>query len=541
MTPTELNRLSSAKLRKLLQFKNVPGRSKLARKTQQVHALEGIVTEKDVKQLKMNVPCPREKKGYPSEKIQKTRGTPGKGKRINEPVGGMDVHRDCIMVAVASPAGIISEKKITNNQAGINDLLTYFIHHNVKSAALESTAEYWLKMFWKLSNAGMYILVANPLQTRAVQGVKTDTLDARRIALGFRDGRLKQSVVCTADQYVMRKLNRNAIKKTQEATKKANQIKAMLEMFDGTEWVHSLHKTNRGRRIISRTITLSDQQDILYVLTEGYATGPKQVTDTNTLLQWAKELTQFYTNMDTNSNYRILYAQLVEEYVHCQRRTRELRTKVVQCISKDTHMLKARGLLLTVPNVGIDTALTIIVELVDIRYVSTSKGLVKWAGLAPRVNQSGHRKRQTGRIYKGGNKWLRRAVWIVAKNCYAYHNKTGDPIGAFIDRLFNQKHKHYFTSVTAGARKLLTYIYQVLKQQKPFEEIFKVEHLKQLKKNRARKHRILQRILKDSSISELLPILAHALQDECVKLEQTDRQFALQVALKLGIEPYYPT
>jgi len=70
-----------------------------------------------------------------------------------------------------------------------------------------------LKAFWKLTEGCVKVLVANPLQTKAAQGVKTDPEDARRIAIAFRDGRLKPSVVCTPEQYSMRKLNRDAIKK----------------------------------------------------------------------------------------------------------------------------------------------------------------------------------------------------------------------------------------------------------------------------------------------------------------------------------------
>ncbi|MHA1253727.1 MAG: transposase [Candidatus Helarchaeota archaeon] len=40
----------------------------------------------------------------------------------------------------------------------------------------------------------------------------------------------------------------------------------------------------------------------------------------------------------------------------------------------------------------------------DIGYFPSPKKLVKWAGLAPRVYQSGHKKKITGKIHKGGNK-----------------------------------------------------------------------------------------------------------------------------------------
>jgi transposase len=531
----DLELLRSAELCKLLRLKKVPGRSKLTRKAARAAALEGIVSHGDI--LSLNISLPQEVTVYEPRKAEKKPIKPGKGKRINEPVGGMDVHKDTIFAAVATPAGIKDEKVFRNKEGGIQDLINYFKFHEVEHAALESTAEYWLKVFWKLTEGSIKVLVANPLQTKAAQGVKTDPEDARRIAIAFRDGRLKPSVICTPEQYSMRKLNRDAIKKVQEGTKAVNRLKAMFEMFDAEEWITKLHTSNRGQRILSHTLELNDQNKILEVLTEEYATGPKQIRDKHKLLKRAEELTKFLTNMDLSSNYRIRCAQLLEDYVRCERMAAQLRSKLIEFAVNDEQFKRDIELLLTLPNVGINTALTIRVEIVDIRYFWRSKSLVKWSGLAPRVNQSGHRKRKTGHIFKGGNKWLRRAVWISAKNCYGHYNESDEPIGAFINRLYNHKHKHYFTAVTAGARKLVSYIYQVLTQQRPFEEVFELEHLEQLEKNRKRKLSVLQRMLNERSVVDVLPIIAGSLKEECYKLEKCEKQLALEIAIKLGVAP----
>jgi len=537
LTKVELELLRTTELCKLLRLKKVPGRSKFTRKTARAAALEGIATQGDLRSL--NIPPPQEVEVYEPRKAEKKPIKPGKGKRIDEPVGGMDVHKDTLFAAIATPAGIKDEKVFRNIESGIKDLINYFEFHRVEHVALESTAEYWLKVFWKLAEGGIKVLVANPLQTKAAQGVKTDPEDARRIAIAFRDGRLKPSVICTPEQYSMRKLNRDAIKKVQEGTKAVNRLKAMFEMFDAEEWITKLHTSNRGQRIMSRTLDLSDKEKILTVLIEEYSTGPKQIRDRSKLLKRAAELTTFLANMDISSNYRIRYGQLLEDFVRCERMATQLRSRIIEFAANDKQFKKDIELLLTLPNVGINTALTIRVEIVDIRYFWHSKSLVKWSGLAPRVNQSGHRKRKTGHIYKGGNKWLRSAVWISAKNCYAHYNESEEPIGAFVNRLYNHKHKHYFTAVTAGARKLVSYIYQVLTQQRPFEEVFELEHLEQLEKNRKRKLSVLQRMLNERSVVDVLPIIAESLKEECYQLEECEKHLAMEIAIKLGVTPRY--
>ena len=133
-----------------------------------------------------------------------------------------------------------------------------------------------------------------------------------------------------------------------------------------------------------------------------------------------------------------------------------------------------------------------------------------------------------------------RAVFAIsAKNCYGHYNESDEPIGAFINRLYNHKHKHYFTAVTAGARKLLSYIYLVLTQQRPFEEVFELEHLKQLEKNRKRKLRVLQRMVNERSVVEVLPIIANSLKEECYELERCEKELAFEIASKLGVAPRF--
>ena len=529
----DLELLRSADLLNILRLKKIPGRSKIGRKAARAAALEGLVTYEDLEFL--NIPVPEKLKVFTPKKAETEFLKPGRGERTDQPVGGMDVHKDTIYAAVAKPVGIVDQRVFVNKESGIQDLLTYFEFYGVKHAALESTAEYWLKMFWTLTEGGIKLLVANPLQTKSSQGVKTDPADARRIALAFRDGRLKPSVVCTPEQYSMRKLNRDAIKRVQEGAKAVNRLKALYEMFDAEKWIKSLHLSNRGQRILYRTLELSDEKKVLAVLTEEYARGPRQVREEEELRKRAADLTKFLTNMDVSANYRIRYGQLLEDYVRCERMATQLRSRILDFGSEDEQFKQNLKLLLTLPNIGINTALTILVEIVDIRHFWRSKSLVKWAGLAPRVNQSGHRKRKNGRLYKGGNKWLRRAVWISAKNCYGHYNEQEEPIGAFINRLYNHKHKHFFTAVTAGARKLLSYIFHVLSQQRPFQEIFELEHLKQLEKNRKRKLRVLKRMLSKRNIVEVLPLIAGSLKQECYELDDCERSFALQIATKLGV------
>lgn len=533
----ELNKLTSANLYKLLQHKKVPNRSKLTKKAERLSALVGIDTYGDVEEKGFSInerTSSLRQKGSTSKHNRKIKNKAnGRGVRFTSPVGGIDIHRSTLVVAIADNKGIKARKSVPNDVEGIRDLIRVFTHHRVSHCALESTAEYWLKVFWLLTRADIKVLVANPLQTKTTQGKKTDKEDADRIALAFRDGRLKPSVVCKAKQYSMRKLNWAAFKKTQQATASANRLKAMEEMYDAPQWISNLRKSNRGLRIIWKTLQLNDEKEIFNILAEEYSHGAYKIKSETELRNKAYELSDFLTAMDISPNNRLNYGQHIEDYVNAKRIAKEFRVKVLRFGLEETVLSSAfktnLELLLTVPGVDIDTTLTIIVEIVDIGFFWNSKRLARWTGLAPNVKQSGYWMRKNGHIYKGGNKGL--------------HLKDSDePIGSFIKRLYKERNKHFLVAVTAGARKLLTYIYYVLKGQKPYEEVVEFQQNEQRKASTKRKLAKLHRLMNNSSISDLLPLVVNSLNREHYKLSESEKELAYEMACNLNVNPkgFYP-
>jgi len=118
-------------------------------------------------------------------------------------------------------------------------------------------------------------------------------------------------------------------------------------------------------------------------------------------------------------------------------------------------------ILLSIPRVGPDTASAILAEIVDISYFETPSKLIKWAGLAPTVYQSDHRKKKTGKIFKAGNKFIRRATVMSAMNIFA-QGRDSNPIKKYMRSKYNSKIA-YWLAFCAGARKLLTVIWHLLK------------------------------------------------------------------------------
>ncbi len=126
-------------------------------------------------------------------------------------------------------------------------------------------------------------------------------------------------------------------------------------------------------------------------------------------------------------------------------------------------------LLLSIPGIGPDTAAVILAEIVDISYFPKPAKLVKWAGLAPWVFQSGHRKRITGKIHKGGNKYLRRALTLACQNIHAKGDKSNHLWNFIKSKYQNPKRDSFWRAICTAARKLLIIIWYMLKRNQPWQ------------------------------------------------------------------------
>jgi transposase len=126
----------------------------------------------------------------------------------------------------------------------------------------------------------------------------------------------------------------------------------------------------------------------------------------------------------------------------------------------DTGLTK---LLTSIPGVGERTVVTLINEIDDINRFSDPKSLVAYAGLDPRVKQSGTSLKHNTHITKRGSPYLRRDIFIssvIACRWEAelkeyYLKKRGE----------GKRHKE---AIVAVSRKLLNRVYAVWKRGTPY-------------------------------------------------------------------------
>ena len=124
-----------------------------------------------------------------------------------------------------------------------------------------------------------------------------------------------------------------------------------------------------------------------------------------------------------------------------------------------------RKLLMSIPGIADSLVTDIMVEVGDVTRFKGSRQLIAYAGLDPKVLQSGKTLNRYGHITKRGSKHLRRASFIaasVAKRC--------DPSFKAVYDKKRSEGKRYKEANIVVARKILRVVYSVWINGKPYQQ-----------------------------------------------------------------------
>ena len=120
-------------------------------------------------------------------------------------------------------------------------------------------------------------------------------------------------------------------------------------------------------------------------------------------------------------------------------------------------------LLCSIPGVGKTTASTFITEIGDINRFPNIKSLVAYAGLDPKVRQSGISLNRNTKITKRGSPYLRRSLFISA----SIAQRCDDELKHYYLKKRSEG-KRFREATVANARHILQRVYAVWKRQTPY-------------------------------------------------------------------------
>jgi len=325
---------------------------------------------------------------------------------------GIDVHKRYCQVAILDDDTTDpDEYRIPTER---DELEEFAREHQGAQAAIEATRNYWF--VYDCLEPEVDVSVANPHETGLIgdQKVKNDRLDAKRLAVLLRVDALATSYIPPDEFREARKLVRRRKALVDDRTAAKNRVRAALAdrgiTYDGELF------GQEGREF------LADEELPLSVADRHIIEADLNVIET----------------LDQQID------RLREE------------------IDEIAASWEETQLLMTIPGIGPVLAVTIAAELGQIDRFDNKKEVVSYAGLDPRVRQSGE-KETTDSITKEGPPVLRWALGQGALNVVKYDSSLGN----FHTRMKNRKHKQ--KALVATARKLLVWIYAMLTKQEEFD------------------------------------------------------------------------
>lgn len=136
---------------------------------------------------------PGKPKGRRKKSVRTPAGTPAINPQHHPDAAGIDVGaEECV---VALPPGRCEQavRTFATYTSGVEALRDWLLEHGIKTAALESTGNYWIMLYDKLTEAGIDVYLVNARHVKGVPGKKIDVCDSQRLQQLHAAGLLRKS------------------------------------------------------------------------------------------------------------------------------------------------------------------------------------------------------------------------------------------------------------------------------------------------------------------------------------------------------------
>jgi len=189
---------------------------------------------------------------------------------------GIDVHKQSLQAAVINQTGsCLEEFRLRNNREGIRQLIERAGCYGSFQAVVESSANYWTKLFDVLEENHILVKLSNPYKTKAIAEakVKTDKIDARTLAQLLRADLVAECYVPSKENREKRALIRERASLTKIRTEHRNKIHGLLAKYEyshsvsdlfgkeGITWLKTLKLSQYDQVILNANLRLLESLD----------------------------------------------------------------------------------------------------------------------------------------------------------------------------------------------------------------------------------------------------------------------------------------
>lgn len=386
---------------------------------------------------------------------------------------GIDIAKRSHAVRVITSEGdtVIKPFTIRNSCSGYNALwerLRKLTNHKSEFIfAMEATSHYWLALYTRLRKDGCQAVVLNPIQSHAMRGLfiretKTDEIDTLIIAETIRFGRYNASRVPKDKLLAMRELCRNRFYLIDMASDLKRKIVALLDqIFPEFESLFSTVFGKTALAILERYPTpekLSRAQ--LGKLTEVLRTASNGRFGEWKARQIQEQAKDSFGIPDCEGAYSTLLLLYLKQLRSLTDGAAALETRIAELYSQFDSTLTS------ISGVGPVLGAVILSEIRDISCFSSADKLAAYAGIDPRVKQSGETTATGVHMSKRGSPYLRRAIWMASASAVQH-----DPMFRAYYEKKAAEGLRYMNIIGHVTRKMASVIFAIMRDNKLYQPV----------------------------------------------------------------------
>ena len=362
---------------------------------------------------------------------------------------------------------IFSNFKFKNDFKGFSALLDKIKSLDVKNLiiGLESTSHYGENLINFLFKQHFKVALINPLQTSHlrkanIRDAKNDRLDSLNIARSLIFGKLNFVSEKNIDCFSLKKLTRFRSNLIKQRSKAKIQLTSLLDLlFPELQYlfkskIHSkaIYTLLKKYPSAEEIAALKDDEisNLLYASSKGHFKREKSIE--------LKSLAKTTVGIkDTSISLHVI--QLIELIELFDRQIKDIVTKITDTVNKlDTKLL-------SVPGINIIACAIILGETNNFDNFSNTTKLLAFAGLDPKIRQSGNFSATSCRMSKKGSPYLRYALIFTAWNTVRHSEKFNKYYC-----LKRSQSKSHYNALGHVAHKLVRVIFTLIKKDISYQE-----------------------------------------------------------------------
>jgi len=381
---------------------------------------------------------------------------------------GIDVAKRKHAVALLDEKGQLVQRPFTieNTRAGFDQLLQALkALGGPVLIGLEATGHYWWALYDDLTHHEYPVVVLNALQVHAfrksgVRKVKSDRTDAVWIGEFLRFSQPEPAKPTTAVFLQLKDLSRFRYHLSDQMGDAKRKLLSVLDrIFPEYETLFSSVFLTTSRQLLAQAASAQELADFdLHELTDLLHTASRGRFD-----RAKAEALQTLAKQSVGVRFLADAAQLQVRCLLAQMDLlEEQRQRVDDALAQLMDQVPQH--LTSLPGVGPTTGAALLAEIGDIQRFDAPEKLVAYAGIDATVYQTGQFEARQMHMSKRGSPYLRHALWQAASMAIMHD----DELRAYYDRK-RKEGKAHGTALGAVCRKLITRVYIVLKENRPYE------------------------------------------------------------------------